>query len=209
MQSPSWSNTQPYRVAVVMGETRDALAEELKSNYLEISALQRAPKWRQLLAYLTNKNMPSNDYKQALVYPKELQSRRLATAKGLYGLLGIERQDTQKRDQQMARNFEFFGAPVAVFVFAHKGLGVYSVLDAGILIQTIMLAAEARGISSCAQGALALWRKPLDQHFDIPKEYKLLCGVSLGYASNHPVNNYRPARLSSDQLILTPKKSQG
>ncbi len=202
MQSPSWSNTQPYRLAVASGPTRDALAQELKSNYLEISKLQRAPKWRQLLAFLTNKSMPSNDYKQALVYPAELQKRRLKTAQGLYGLLGIKRHDTQKRDQQMARNFEFFGAPTAIFFFAHKGLGVYSVLDVGILLQSIMLAAEARGVSSCAQGALALWRKPLDQYFDIPKEYKLLCGLSLGYASEHQVNSYSPGRISHQDLML-------
>ena len=206
MQSPSWSNTQPYRLAVATGDTRDALAAELKANYLEISTLQRAPKWRQALAYLTNKNMPSNDYKQALTYPAELQERRLVTAKGLYGLLGIERHDTAKRDQQMARNFEFFGAPTAIFFFTHKGLGVYSVLDAGILLQSIMLAAEARGVASCAQGALALWRKPLESYFDIPKEYKLLCGLSLGYASDAPVNEYRPGRLNKDSLLLKAKQ---
>lgn len=202
MQSPSWSNTQPYRIGVVQGSDRDKLAKELKTKYFNICELQRAPKWRQLLAYLINKDMPDSDYKQVPIYPKELQKRRLKTAKGLYGLLGIERKDTSKRDQQMARNFEFFGAPTAVFIFTHKGLGVYSVLDAGILLQSIMLAAEARGVASCAQGALALWRKPLEKHFDIPKGYKLLCGVSLGYASDAEVNSFRPGRLSKKNILL-------
>lgn len=202
MQSPSWSNTQPYRLAVVQGEVRDQLATELTQKYLAISALPRAPKWRQLWAYLTDRNMPDNDYKQVPTYPDELQARRLATAKGLYGALGIERQDLAARDQQMARNFEFFGAPTAIFIFTHRGLGVYSVLDAGILLQSIMLAAQARGVASCAQGALALWRAPLERHFTIPKDYRLLCGISLGYASDHHVNEFRPARLSKNDLLL-------
>lgn len=202
LQSPSWSNTQPYRLAVVHGEVRDQLATELKHKYLSISKLQRAPKWRQLWALMTDRNMPDNDYKQVPTYPQELQARRLATAKGLYGKLGIERNDLAARDQQMARNFEFFGAPTAIFLFTHKGLGVYSVLDAGILLQSIMLAAQARGVASCAQGALALWRAPLASRFDIPKDYKLLCGVSLGYASDHHVNEYRPARRGQDELLL-------
>lgn len=207
MQSPSWSNTQPYRLAIAQGTVRDQIAAELTANYLAVSQLQRAPKWQQAIAYFTNKSMPSNDYKQAAVYPQELQARRLKTAKGLYGLLGIERHDTDLRDQQMARNFDFFGAPVGIFFFTHKGLGVYSVLDAGILLQSIMLAAEARGIASCAQGALALWRKPLAKHFDIPRDYQLLCGLSLGYASDHPVNQFRPGRLSKAELILGNRSS--
>lgn len=202
MQSPSWSNTQPYRIGIVQGSACKNLGQELKAKFNRISELQRAPKWRQILAYLTSKDMPDNDYKQVPIYPKELQKRRLNTAKGLYGLLGIEREDVSKRDQQMARNFEFFGAPTALFIFTHKGLGVYSVLDAGILLQSIMLAAESRGVASCAQGALALWRKPLEKHFEIPKDYKLLCGLSLGYATDSKVNNFRPGRLKKEKLIL-------
>ena len=205
MQSPSWSNTQPYRLAIAQGETRDAIANELADKFAQLSAVFKAPKWKQLLSMMTKKGLPNSDYKQALVYPKELQARRLNTAKGLYGVLEIERHDTQKRDQQTGRNFDFFGAPTGVFIFTHKGLGVYSVLDAGILIQSIMLAAHARGVASCAQGALAMWREPVANHFDIPDHYQLLCGVSLGYASEHEVNSFSPGRLSKEELLLALK----
>jgi nitroreductase len=208
MQSPSWANTQPYQLAIAQGETRDQLATELTRRFLAISDLQRAPKWRQLLAYLTNKDLPNSDYNAQSAYPPELQQRRFTTAKGLYQLLGIGRHDMAARDQQMARNFEFFGAPTVIFIFTHKGLGVYSVLDAGILLQSIMLAAQERGVASCAQGALALWRDPLEKHFDVPKDYKLLCGISLGYASEHRVNSYRPARLAVSELLLKKTKSE-
>ncbi len=206
MRSPSWSNTQPYRIAIAEGDIKDQLSNEFKRRYAKAAQIQRGSKFRQLVALLTgNEGLPSGDYKQALVYPPELQKRRLVTAKGLYSLLGIERNDVAKRDAQMARNFEFFGAPTALFIFVHKGLGAYSVLDAGILLQSILLAAQARGVASCAQGALAVWRRPLDQHFDIPKDYKLLCGASLGYASDHPVNRYATQRLSAAELKIQPK----
>lgn len=205
LQSPSWSNTQPYRFAIAQGQVRDALADELKQKYLSISDLQRAPKWKQVWHWMFNKTLRDTDFKVAFKYPPELQARRLVTAKGLYGLLGIERHDLEKRDQQMAKNFEFFGAPTAIFLFVHQGLGSYSVLDAGIFLQSLMLAAQSRGVASCAQGALAQWRSPLDKHFDIPQDYKLICGVSLGYASDASVNSFRPARLAVEELKIKAK----
>ncbi|HBM23587.1 MAG TPA: nitrobenzoate reductase, partial [Alcanivorax sp.] len=95
-----------------------------------------------------------------------------------------------------------FGAPTALFLFVHKGLGVYSVLDAGIFLQTLMLAATDEGLASCAQGALGLWRSPLEKRFRIPRHYQLLCGVSLGFAADQPVNRFRPEKLPVSELMI-------
>lgn len=206
MQSPSWSNTQPYRLAIAQGETKTAISTELQRRYAKAAKIQRGTALTKLTAFLSgNEGLPKGDFKQALSYPDELQERRLVTARGLYSLLDIQRGDADKRDQQTGRNFDFFGAPTAVFVFVHEGLGVYSVLDAGILLQSIMLSAHSRGVATCSQGALALWREPLDEHFNIPKEYKLLCGISLGYASDHKVNSYQSTRLPVEDLLI-PKR---
>jgi nitroreductase len=104
----------------------------------------------------------------------------------------------------MRRNFEFFGAPTAVFVFVHEGLGAYSVLDAGFMLQTLLLSAHARGLGTCAQGALAMWAGPVREEFEVPEHYLLLCGVSIGYASDHAVNRYDPGRPSLDEVLLQP-----
>jgi nitroreductase len=206
MQSPSWSNTQPYRLAIAQGDTKDKISAELKRRYAKAAKIQKSSTIAKLMAYLSgNEGLPKGDFKQALSYPDELQKRRLVTAKGLYSLLGIERHDADKRDHQTGRNFDFFGAPTVIFIFVHDGLGVYSVLDAGILLQSIMLSAESRGVATCSQGALALWRKPLDDHFAIPENYKLLCGISLGYASEHKVNSYKSLRLEVDELLIQVK----
>lgn len=206
LQSPSWSNTQPYRVAVATGETTEALRAELSARFARVSPLQRAPWWRKLWALLRGGILPNGDFKAPLNYPPELQARRVETGKGLYATLGIERGDHAARDAQMARNFAFFDAPVALFVFVHRKLGVYSTLDAGIFLQSLMLAATDRGLGTCAQGALALWRSPLDRHFDVPADYQLLCGLSMGYPANEPVNRFRPARRELDDLLLWPRE---
>lgn len=202
LTSPSWSNTQPYRVAVATGEVLESLRHELGDRFAGVAELQRAPLWKKALAALSGGVLPDGDFKPVLKYPEDLQPRRVATGRGLYEVLGIDRHDHAARDAQMARNFCFFDAPVAMFVFVHEGLGVYSALDAGIFLQSLMLAATDRGLGSCAQGALALWRSPLDQHFDIPRHYKLLVGLSLGYVAEDPVNGYKPDRRSLDELRI-------
>jgi nitroreductase len=106
------------------------------------------------------------------------------------------------RNAQMRRNFEFFGAPTVMFLFAHRGLREFSVLDTGILLQTIMLSAEARGLATCAQGALATWASPVKAAFDVPPQYGLICGLSLGYASEHKINGFNPGRDAPTSMLL-------
>jgi len=105
----------------------------------------------------------------------------------------------------MRRNFEFFGAPTAIFLFAHAGLKEFAVLDTGIFLQTLMLSAQAHGLATCAQGALATWAGPVREAFDVPAQYKLISGVSIGYASAHPVNQFNPGRESPAVRRLAPR----
>ena len=202
--APSWSNTQPYQLAVAQGPVLEDLRGELPRRFDRAAALQRAPMLAKARAWLLRDGVPDGDFKPVLKYPSDLQPRRVATGRGLYELLGIGRHDHQARHEQMAENFRFFWAPLAIFVFVHEGLGVYSVLDVGVFLQSLMLAATDAGLGSCAQGALALWRSPLERHFDIPERYKLLCGISIGYPSDHRINRFQPEKLAVDKLLIPP-----
>lgn len=201
-QSPSWSNTQPYRIAVASGALRDRLAGELCARYDLAMRAQRGGALGKLKLLLTRTGLPDGDYRTNFEYPADLQPRRRETGFGLYRLLGIGRDDRAAREAQMRRNFEFFGAPVALFVFVHAGLREFSVLDAGIWLQSLMLSAHARGLATCAQGALATWAGPVRAAFAVPNDYRLICGVSLGYASAHAINAYDPGRLPAAALQL-------
>ncbi len=192
--APSWSNTQPYLVAVAEGPQRDRLAAELQRQFDAGMAAQSGGLLDKVRALVTRTGIPNGDFDTTLEYPDELQPFRRATGFGLYETLGIDRADRAARDTQLRRNFEFFGAPVAVFLFVHSGLKEFAVLDAGIWLQTFMLSAHVHGLATCAQGALATWPDPVRKEFDVPERYKLVCGVSVGYASDHPVNSYNPGR---------------
>lgn len=204
--SPSWSNTHPYRIAIAQGDVIEDLREVLYSRYLRSAKVQRMSKVGQVKALLTrDPGIPDGDVKPILNYPKDLQQRRFECGMGLYETLGIGRKDYAAREKQMAENFRFFGAPVAVFLFIHKDVGLYSALDAGIFMQSLMLAATAEGLGSCAQGALGLYRKPVEKHFKIPVNYHLLCGVALGYEDEAPVNKFQPEKMTSKDLEI-PKR---
>lgn len=206
LESPSSSNTQPYKIALATGDTCKELGQVLLKKYYSINKIQRKPLPLKLLSALTNKDMPDGDFKPILgKYPGIFQKRRMETGRGLYEILDIKRGDAKARDEQMARNFTFFDAPAAVFVFVHPGMTFTAFVDAGIMMQSLMLSATNKGLGTCAQGALGMWRSPLEDHFDIPKGYKLVCGLALGYPSDAVVNGYRPKKLGLDELLI-PKK---
>ena len=203
--SPSWSNTQPYRFAVVSGEVRDKISKELSRLFDQGMAAQSGGLLGKLRLLLTRQGLPDGDFSTQFPYPDDLQAQRRATGAGLYEVLGIGRKDISARNRQMRRNFEFFGAPTSIFLFAHKGLQAFSVLDTGIFLNTLMLAAHARGLSTCAQGALATWASPIRAEFNIPEPYQLICGVSIGYASKAAVNHFNPGRAAVGTFQLERK----
>ncbi len=206
LESPSSSNSQPYKIAIAQGEKARVLGQALLAKYQQANMLSKQSLWHKLIAAIKGGVLPDGDFKTILgKYPGEFQQRRVDTGKGLYKVLGIERHDKKARDEQMAKNFYFYDAPVAMFFFIHPGMTHTALVDLGIFMQSLMLGATARGLGTCAEGALGMWRSPLEQHFDIPSEYKLVCGLALGYPDNHPVNQFRPEKMSLDSLLINQK----
>ena len=205
--APSWSNTQPYKIAIAAGGLKDRLKAQLLARFDAASEVQGRGALGKLAAFLTrSKALPDGDFDTRFEYPEELTPRRRATGFGLYSVLGIAREDSAARHRQMRRNFEFFGAPVVLFVFVRQELGAYSVLDAGIFLQSLMLSAQARGLGTCAEGALATWAGPVREAFDVPPDYKLLCGLALGWSSDHVVNAYNPGRAEVAEMLVPAKR---
>ena len=207
IESPSSSNTQPFKLAVATGATCQQIGEDLLNNYKVVNKFQRQPALLKLFNFLTSKARPDGDYVPILgKYPGIFQERRIHTGRGLYEIWGIKRGDRKARDASLARNFTFFNAPVAIFVFLHTGMKHTAFIDTGIMMQSLMLSATARGLGTCAQGSLGMWRSPLENHFNIPQGYKLVCGISLGYPDDSdPANGYRPKKISLDELLIESK----
>ena len=188
--------------AVASGEQ----LERLRSSYgeaFDASMALRRRRPKALLKALRGEGIPSGDFKAWRPYPKELRPRSKKVGKGLYEHMGVDRADRASRDAAARRNVDFFDAPTVIWFFVHKGLLPFSAQDAGIMMQTLILAAKARGVDSCPLGVLSLWRHPVEEEFEIPKDYALITGLALGYASDDPVNDFR-----ADHPPLTFLRSQ-
>ncbi len=193
-RAPSGTNTQPWKVHVVRGAVRDQLCDEITSAFLA-------------------GDQYSEEYSYAPArWNEPYQSRRRANGWGLYGTLGIEKGDKDKMQAQHARNFNFFNAPVGLFITLDRDLELGSWLDLGLFMQTLMLAARGKGLDTCPQQAFAGFHSIIQQRLAIPAVEMVVCGLALGYADmSRPENHYSPERAPVEAFArfvdhLTPAK---
>jgi nitroreductase len=207
LTAPSWSNTRPFLVAVASGEIRDRISKDMLERWSVGSGMTSGNLKDKIKFFFTPKAWPLSDYPVMKPYPKSLQPRARRVGKELYGKLGVARGDRKARDAQWAKNYEFFNAPVEIFVFIHKGLSVFAANDAGLFAENLMLSAHAKGLGTCAQGAVAIWPKAVREEFDIPKGYKLIYGIAIGYPDTAEVNTFQAHRIGPDEITAKALKA--
>ncbi len=205
LTAPSWSNTRPFKVAVASGDVRDRISAEFLSRWGVLSKIMRKGILNKLRIIYSRYGLPTSNRFIVKPYPAELKPRAERVGREMYETLGVTRGDRTARDQQWAKNYSFFGAPVELFIYVHNSLHIYAASDAGLMMQNISLSAHAQGLGTCAQGAVAIWDDVVRREFDVPKSYRLLCGVALGYPSDSAVNDFKANRLSVDEITLKPR----
>jgi nitroreductase len=183
-RSPSGTNTQPWQVYVLQGASRDALADKVCAAHDAIYAdPAKAAEYREEYDY----------------YPTQWISpfidRRRENGWGLYGLLGIAKGEKDKMHAQHQRNFRFFEAPVGLMFTMNRILGRGSLMDYGMFLQNVMVAARAKGLHTCPQAAWNGYAKIILPHIGAPDDQMLVCGMSLGYGDvDAPVNAFHTPR---------------
>ena len=171
-RAPSGTNTQPWHVYACTGAVKQAITDD-------VLALARSGGGEKYEDY---------DY-----YPPDWQQvhrdRRRGVGWSLYSLVGIPKGDRVASAKQAARNFLFFDAPVGLFVTTDSYLGRGSWADAGMYLQTIMLAAKGFGLDTCPQAAWIPYQKPVFKHLGIPQDQALVSGMALGFADHSKIEN--------------------
>jgi len=207
LTAPSWSNTRPFKVAIATDEVRDRISNEFLSRWAVLSKILRKGIKNKLRLVFSRYGLPTSNRTIVKPYVAELRPRAQRVGKELYETFGIKRGDREARDKQWGKNYSFFGAPVELFIYIHKSLHIYAASDAGLMMQNLMLSAHAHGLGTCAQGAVNIWDDVIRKEFDISKDYRLLCGLAIGYPSDTPVNKFQAHRIGLDELIIKPKRS--
>ena len=138
-------------------------------------------------------------------YPEKWVSpyidRRRECGFGLYGVLGIGKGDKALMHAQTQKNFRFFDAPVGLIFTIDKVMGRGSLLDYGMFLQSIMVAARSRGLHTCPQAAWNGFSKIILPLVGAGENEMLVCGMSLGYADESAlVNTFQTTRVSGQDF---------
>lgn len=183
--APSGTNTQPWKVYVLQGGSRDSLVGKVCAAH---DAIRANPE-------LAAQYKEEYDY-----YPEKWVSpyidRRRENGWGLYGLLGIGKGDKDKMHAQHQRNYRFFDAPVGLMFTLDRVMGRGSLVDYGMFMQNIMVAARGHGLHTCPQAAWNGFAKIILPHIGAGDDEMLVCGMALGYADESAlVNTFRTPRV--------------
>ncbi|WP_416048184.1 nitroreductase [Cupriavidus basilensis] len=173
-RAPSGTNAQPWRVYVLTGDAKVKLSADVLAAYDDP---QRDSKYREEYPY----------------YPREWVApyidRRRKVGWDLYSLLQISREDKARMHAQHSRNFTFFGAPVGMIFTIDRILELGSWLDYGMFLQSIMVAARARGLDTCPQAAFTQFHAVIGNHLRLPADEMVVCGMALGHADPAAIEN--------------------
>jgi nitroreductase len=185
-RAPSGGNLQPWLVHVLTGAP---LAEFLATIRAKLPT------------------QPAGEGAEYHVYPPNLhepyRSRRFKCGEDMYGTINIARENKLARLQQFARNYELFGAPVALFFSIDRRMGQDQWADVGMFMQNIMLLAREHGLHTCPQEAWAVWHKTVGEFLALAPEHMLFCGMALGYRDESaPINSLRTDRAALEEFAV-------
>ncbi len=186
-RAPSGTNTQPWHVYVAIGAGRDRVVNTVCA------------------AYDADPDRIENSYQDVYcnLNGEPYITRKKRLGKAMYGLMGIGFGEREKMHAQRRRNFELFGAPVGIFVTVDKAVGRGSWMDAGMFMQSFMLAAKAYGLDTCPQAFWVQYESVVQEALRWPDDQRLVSAMCLGYADDSaPENRLRSERAPVEEFAV-------
>jgi nitroreductase len=175
-RTASWCNSQPWRIVIASGPAKERFRGEIYA-----AASSGAPQ--------------EGDFAFPREYRGVYLERRRESGFQLYNTLGIARGDKAAYARQALENYNFFGAPHVAIIHTDEALGIYGAIDCGAYVGNFLLAAQALGLGTIAQAALARHSGLIRRHFGLADDRRVVCGISFGYPDgDHRINSYRTSR---------------
>src|SRR6202163_3717163 len=177
-KTASWCNSQPWQLVIASGAA--------------------TRKFRDAMYGAASSGKPNTgDFPFPREYRGVYLERRRESGFQLYNSLGIPRGDKASYARQALENFNFFGAPHVAIIHTDEALGIYGAIDCGAYVGNFLLAAQALGLGTIPQAALAHQSGLIRRHFKLGDDRRVVCGISFGFADHaHKVNSYRTSRAS-------------
>jgi nitroreductase len=180
--SPSYKNTQPWQIMVVSGEKKAGLS--------------------QMMIDLLDKGIQASpDLPAPASWPEAEQARIDYLMAKRQELTGMDLSDPAIITRAKKANFSFYGAPHAIYLYQDSSLSSWSLFDLGLFAQTLMLAAQAKGLGTVPQGFATDYAQQVKEYLGIPTDKRLVLGISIGYPDmTAPVNSYRTERSPVEEV---------
>ena len=181
--SPSYMNTQPWEVFVVMGKRKEELCAALSE-----AAQEDEPK--------------RPDFPLPVTWPETLEKRLSAHRRNRFTALGVDTADQKKLLAAYLRNFQLYGAPCGVFVGLDKTLTSWSIFDLGLFVHGFLMALHKEGLGGCPQAMLTIYSDIIRKQLRITDNIRIAMGVSVGYPDyDSPINSYRSQRKEVNEFV--------
>lgn len=178
-RAPSGVNKQPWEITVIAGKVLDSIR-------------------RANVRMLASKGEDSHSRRLEGVY----RQRQVEIAVQLFQLMGIARDDKEKRAAWRERGFRYFDAPAAIILSVDKSLdGFRALLDLGMLAQNICLAALHFGLGTCIEGQGVTYPEVLRKYVGIPESKRIATSIAIGYPDwDFPANKVESKREPVDNV---------
>lgn len=182
-RAPSGGNLQPWRVYALSGDALAAFKAVVDAKIAR--GVAETPEY--------------NVYPPKLWEP--LRTRRRETGALRYAALGVADKDEAGQEALNRKNYAFFGAPVGLFFYLDRRCGPPQWSDVGMYMLAVMLLAVDRGLDTCSQESWSNWPKTVAEFLNLPPEFMLFAGMSMGYRDEqHPLNQFRTSRVPLDEF---------
>jgi len=177
LRAPSTDNTQPWEFSIVTGPMLADLKKALSEKMGDPSEF--------------HSDIPF----PALTYRPPYIERSKKQGKKVFQSMSIARDDWARRMEWYRYMARFMDAPVGLILYVERYLGAYAILDSGLFLENLLLAAMNYGVGTCTQMAPVLYPEILREKLKIPESKLILCSVAIGYPDeNAPVNKFRSER---------------
>jgi nitroreductase len=174
--APSNNNGQPWQVAVLSGERKDALAKRLQAEFDAGVATKR-------------------DYRHRLRNPDgQVEARALEANNGVLLAKGYPT-DGAGRRAHLRDNLGFYGAPTEMIFHLPADASPGQFLELGLFLQNVMLALVACGLGCCPQGSVSGYADAIRDELGLGGDRLIVCGLAVGYPDESvAVNHFHPGR---------------
>ncbi len=185
-RAPSAVNTQPWEFVVIAGD----VLENIRKANIE----------------MLNSGIPPHPEHVIVEWPSDsvYRKRQVGLAMQIFQLMGIQREDKEKRAQWLERGFRYFNAPAAIIILIDRSLsGSGPLLDIGAVMQTICLAALKYNLGTCIEDQGVMYPEVLRRYADISESKRVIISIAIGYPNwDFPANRLRSDRESVESTII-------